>query len=66
MPHFVRNHIKNKVDIVRLVDVGDETNRFRIRHGAWECLGKTGNARKLNDAGFLVIIRTKILGVIIQ
>ena len=42
MSHLVRDHVEDHVDVIRLLDVGDEADGLRVRHGPGEGLGERG------------------------
>jgi len=64
MAHFVGDDVVDHVNVVGMIEIGYEADRFGVGHGAGEGLGKTGNAREFNDAGFLVIVGAEVGGVV--
>ena len=64
--HLVGDNVVDHVDIVGLVELGDEPDGFRIGHGAREGLRKAGNAGELNDTGLFMAVWSKVLGEVIE
>ena len=64
--HLVRHDVIDHVDVVGVIQVGNESDRLRIWHGAGIGLRKRANPGEFNDPRFFVIIGTEILRVVLQ
>ncbi len=62
----MRHDVIDHVDVVGMIQIGDEADRFGVRHGSGECLSEGRHAWKLNDARLFVVVRAEILREVVE
>src|SRR5262245_30108106 len=58
--------IEYRVDVVRMVQIGNKAERFGIRHGTGKCRSKASDTRKLYNTSLLMSIWPKVLDIVIE